>query len=142
MTYLELLRHLGDSLSLAALAAWQADECGLTIDGMAVQLRHLREARQVEIEAALSHASPLAWDDAAALLAANFVGAGAADAICSIGPDGKARLSMRHSLESLSGEDFIRLLERFVARLERRHRPSAATTLQTAAAVSARWQGV
>jgi hypothetical protein len=139
MTYEELLRHLGASLGLAALAAWPADECELTIDGMAVRLRHLREARQVEIEAQLPHASPLAWDDAAAMLADNFIGASAPDAICNIGPDGVARLCMRQWLEPLSGEDFADSLARFVARLERRLRLSATNANATA---SPQWHAV
>ena len=142
MTHLELLRHLGDSLGLAALTAWQADECVLTIDGMAVRMRHLREAGQVEIEAALFHESPLEWEDAAAMLAANFVGAGAADAICNLGPDGVPRLSMRHSIESLCDDHLVSLLERFVARLERHRRPSTTTPAATATVASAQWQEV
>lgn len=140
MSYEELLRQLGASLGLAALAAWQADECELTIDGMAVRLRHLREAGQVEAEARLSHAGALAWDDAAAMLAANFLGACAPDAICSIGLDGASRLSMRRRLDSLRGEDFANSLERFVARLERHPRPPATTP--AAPAASPQWQAV
>jgi len=139
MTYEELLRHLGASLGIGALAAWPANECELTIDGMAVRLRHLREARQVEIEAQLPHASPLAWDDAAAMLADNFIGASAPDAICNIGPDGVARLCMRQWLEPLSGEDFADSLARFVARLERRLRLSATNANATA---SPQWHAV
>jgi Tir chaperone family protein CesT len=140
MTYEEMLRHLGASLGIAALAAWPADECELTIDGMAVRLRHLREARQIEIEAQLPHASPLAWDAAAAMLADNFIGASAPDAICNIGPDGVARLCMRQWLEPLSGEDFADSLARFVARLERHLRLSATSPAATAA--SPQWHAV
>lgn len=127
MTYVELLRHLGASLSIPALTEWGAQDCTLLIDGMHIRLRHRQTEGQVAIEADLFEQKRLEWPAARSMLVANFHGDHARDAVFFIDSDGRARSSMRLALDLLDGQSFVEAIEKFVAQLEGILKPATKT---------------
>ena len=127
MSFERLLGHLAAAVNRPALASESRNPCVLVIDGLKIRLRELSPAPEACIEADVGDAGELSWSTARSMLAANFRGGHAWDAVFHMNADGTRRLSMRLALDSLSCEDFVEAVERFVSHLEDYNRRRASS---------------